>query len=89
VKSDVTISVMTRQIALEAVILNRGTFVVAGRLTNMTSNLRSSLIWLVVLSLGSAAVSSPPLQDSGATPLLWTTNLMAPALLLNPAVDRC
>jgi hypothetical protein len=42
----------------------------------------------IILACASKSYFSPALQDSGATPLLWTTNLMAPeAYVLSAAID--
>lgn len=42
----------------------------------------------IILACASKNYFSPALQESGATPLLWTTNLMAPeAYVLSAAVD--
>ena len=42
----------------------------------------------IILACASKQYFSPALQDSGATPLLWTTNLMAPeAYVLSAAID--
>ena len=42
----------------------------------------------IILACASKQYFSPALQQSGATPLLWTTNLMAPeAYVLSAAID--
>lgn len=42
----------------------------------------------IILACASKQYFSPALQQSGATPLLWTTNLMAPeAYVLSSAID--
>ncbi|HXQ74754.1 MAG TPA: hypothetical protein VN844_29895 [Pyrinomonadaceae bacterium] len=42
----------------------------------------------IILACASKSYFSPALQQSGATPLLWTTNLMAPeAYVLSAAID--
>jgi hypothetical protein len=42
----------------------------------------------IILACASKQYFSPALQESGATPLLWTTNLMAPeAYVLSAAID--
>jgi hypothetical protein len=42
----------------------------------------------IILACASKSYFSPALQESGATPLLWTTNLMAPeAYVLSAAID--
>ena len=42
----------------------------------------------IILACASKQYFSPALQNSGATPLLWTTNLMAPeAYVLSAAID--
>ena len=42
----------------------------------------------IILACASKPYFSPALQQSGATPLLWTTNLMAPeAYVLSAAID--
>jgi hypothetical protein len=42
----------------------------------------------IILACASKQYFSPALQDSGATPLLWTTNLMAPeAYVLSAAIE--
>ena len=42
----------------------------------------------IILRLRGKNYFSPALQQSGATPLLWTTNLMAPeAYVLSAAID--
>jgi hypothetical protein len=42
----------------------------------------------IILACASKSYFSPALQQTGATPLLWTTNLMAPeAYVLSAAID--